>query len=239
MATPSSYDAGFYRDIMDGSYRSARAILEFLFGWHRPLSVVDFGCGVGTWLKAARELGVADTLGLDGDYVDRKLLQIPAECFRPTDLSKPVPALGRTYDLAVSLEVAEHLPDSRADGFVADVAAAADVVLFSAAIPGQGGNHHVNERFPSYWIPRFASHGVRCYDAVRPHFWGRPEIEVWYRQNVLVFTRALELPGARPEPASYDLVHPEYWASPRVIRRRARQARKSEWRARLGLAPRS
>lgn len=238
-STDTSYDAGFYRDIMDGSYRSARAILEFLFRHHRPRSIVDFGCGVGTWLRAAGELGVDDVLGLDGEYVDRRLLQIPAGRFRPTDLARPVPRLGRRFDLAMSLEVAEHLPAARADGFVADVASAADVVLFSAAIPGQGGNGHVNERFPSYWIARFSALGFRCYDAIRPEFWGRADVEVWYRQNALVFARTLELPGLRPEPAAYDLVHPEYWSSPRVIRRRARQQLKADGGRRLGLAPRA
>jgi hypothetical protein len=97
-------------------------------------------------------------------------------------------------------------------------------VLFSAAIPGQGGRHHVNEQFPSYWITRFAMHGFRCFDALRPVLWHRAEVAVWYRQNLLVFSRHKAFPGERPAPEQYDLVHPETWLAPGLIRRRIQRS---------------
>ena len=102
-------------------------------------SVVDVGCGDGSWLVVFRKLGVKEILGIDGEYVDPGLLQIPQDCFQAFDLAKPF-SLGRVFDLAVSLEVAEHLPAECAPGFVECLTRLAPSVLFSAAIPFQGGD---------------------------------------------------------------------------------------------------
>jgi SAM-dependent methyltransferase len=115
----------------------------------QPEPVVDVGCGDGAWLSVFRELGVNHRFGLDGDYVDRRLLQIPQDQFSATDLSLPF-RLPCTFDLAVSLEVAEHLPPQSAEDFVDSLTRLAPVVLFSAAIPLQGGTHHLNEQWPDY-----------------------------------------------------------------------------------------
>src|SRR5436190_19968909 len=105
-STPTAYDATFYAEQADGSLRSARAVVPLVMELVRPASVLDVGCGLGTWLAAFAEAGVADFLGMDGDYVDRAKLKIPAERFRAADLTNP-PSPGRTFDLAVCLEVAE------------------------------------------------------------------------------------------------------------------------------------
>ena len=207
------YGRGFYSSQMAGSYTSAKLVLKALFDAYQPESVVDFGCGIGTWLRAARELGVSDVLGLDGPHVDRSLLQIQEAEFIATDLSAPTGPLPRRYDMAISVEVAEHLKKDRASGFVAEIASSADVVLFSAAIPGQTGRHHINEQFPSYWIALFETHGFKCYDLLRPQIWNEPDVEVWYRQNTLLFSRYATFDGQRAEPGSYDVVHPEVWMS--------------------------
>ena len=148
--TQIPYDEFFYQGQQDGSVSSAQIVLIVLslFPSH---SVVDFGCGVGGWLKEFERNGVADYLGVDGEYVARHLLKIPADRFRPIDL-RNVSDLGRGFDLACSLEVAEHLPEDRAKSFLsAALVKAAPVVLFSAAIPLQGGTEHVNEQWQSYW----------------------------------------------------------------------------------------
>src|SRR5215204_3564872 len=111
------YDAAFYDGHADGSLRSARAVLPVVRDLVQPRSVLDVGCGIGAWLKAWEELGVADVFGIDGDYVDRSKLLIAADKFRPTDLASPAP-LGRTFDLASCLEVGEHLPARSAAGLV-------------------------------------------------------------------------------------------------------------------------
>src|SRR5438046_10610902 len=95
----------------------------------QPTSVVDLGCGIGTWLAVFAEHNVGDYVGIDGDYVDRSQLLIPPERFLSGDLSEPV-ELNRRFDLAVSLEVAEHLPAASARVLVASLTGLPPVVLF-------------------------------------------------------------------------------------------------------------
>ena len=149
-------------------------------------SVVDVGCGRGTWLSIWMELGVADVVGLDGDYVDRGKLAIPAEAFRVADLSREW-AVGRRFDLAQSLEVAEHLPESAAQSMVRQLCGLADVVLFSAARPGQGGEMHVNEQEPEYWAALFAENGFAMFDWLRPALAKDRQVEPWYRYNSFLY----------------------------------------------------
>jgi SAM-dependent methyltransferase len=209
----SAYDAAFYDDQTEGSLRSARIVLPVVFALHRPASLVDVGCGQGTWLAAAEELGVEDLTGLDGDWVDRAKLRSPRMTFRAVDLAAPI-AFDRRYDLALSVEVAEHLPASAADGFVAALCAASDAVLFSAAAPFQGGTDHVHEARASAWAARFAANGFDCFDLVRGAIWDRAEVAWWYRQNLLLFAKrgsAAHAAFARAPlpPPPRDVVHPD------------------------------
>jgi SAM-dependent methyltransferase len=183
-----AYDEQFHKQIEGSSYGSAKAVIGILSPMLRPASVVDVGCGTGTWLSVWGEHGVDDVLGIDGDYVDRAWLKIPHDRFMARDLNEPL-SLGRTFDLAMTLEVAEHIAPERADQFVASMARLAPVVLFSAAIPHQGGVHHVNEQWPGYWAGRFERHGYLAVDCVRPRIWGDDNVSVAYRQNILLFVR--------------------------------------------------
>lgn len=217
------YTDDFYSRQSADSFASARACLTELFSFISPRSVVDIGCGVGTWLRAAEELGVKDILGIDGHNVDPSTMQIDVSRYKKFDLATGTPNLDRRFELAMSLEVGEHLHSSRADEFVRLIAGAADVALFSAAIPGQGGRHHVNEQFPSYWIRKFSVHGFRCFDLLRPTLWNRDDVAVWYRQNIVVFARNLSLPGELPSPEAFDRVHPLVWSDPKLVQRRIRR----------------
>jgi SAM-dependent methyltransferase len=214
------YQAYFYANRYQQTVQAAGRILDLVLPRLPPVrSALDVGCGVGAWLSVLREKGVADVLGVDGAWVDEKLLKIPVEKFRRADLSRPL-NLERRFDLAICLEVAEHLPPERADGFIAELAGAADFVLFSAAIPFQGGYGHVNEQWPSYWAGRFAARGYAVRDWVRPRLWTDVSIPVWYRENLLLFVaerRLAELApapdGAADGPMPLDLVHPEAYRS--------------------------
>lgn len=212
---PELYDGEYYQQIEPGSERSARAVVPLVIELVAPRSVVDVGCGPGTWLSVFREAGIPDVLGVDDAGAARQRLRIPQELFRSADLRKPL-SLDREFDLAVSLEVAEHLPEEYAATFVASLARLAPVVLFSAAIPFQGGRGHVNEQWPEYWAKLFATHGFLVTDPLRRRLWHNPNVEYWYAQNMLLFVRATEVgnfPGlqeetARADPAQLALVHP-------------------------------
>jgi len=183
----------------------------------RPRSVVDVGCGLGTWLSVFLENGVADVTGVDGDYVDASRLEIPAERFVAHDLSTPL-SLDRRFDLAVSLEVAEHLPADRAAVFVGSLTALAPFVLFSAAIPFQGGTNHVNEQWPEYWAALFEHRGFAAVDCVRREVWSDENVEWWYAQNTLLFVEEGRLasprdggPFERTPMSQLALVHPRQY----------------------------
>lgn len=209
MAT-QPYDASFFAGQSGGSYASARVVLGEVQRLLPFRSACDVGCGAGTWLRALAEMGVEDLMGLDGAYA-RSSLQVPAERFRATDLAAPF-TVERGFDLALSLEVAEHLPPRRAESFVEDLVRLAPAVLFSAAVPGQGGTQHLNERWQDYWVELFARHGYAAHDVIRPRIWNEAVVEPWYRQNTLLFLREghpqEEAVRAAWQPLPASVVHP-------------------------------
>ncbi len=210
---PQAYDAEFFAAQREGSLRSARLIVPQLLQLFPATSVVDVGCGIGTWLRACVETGVAEAHGYDGDYVDRPMLEIAPEAFTAVDLRDDFPLRRRHYDLALSLEVAEHLPPEAARGFVRRLTEAAPIVAFSAAIPGQGGTEHLNECWQDEWRAVFAAFDYRPVDCIRPAIWGNAMIEYWYQQNLVVYCSRATL-AARPDllpvadAISLNLVHP-------------------------------
>jgi SAM-dependent methyltransferase len=187
------YDSHFFEYINTGARRSASAVISVVLRELAVTSVVDFGCGQGAWMAEWRARGIADVTGVDGSYVDPANLLVPADSFIAHDLTRPI-ALGRRFDLVQSAEVAEHLPPAAAPTFVDNLTAHGDVVLFSAAAPGQGGEHHVNEQPYEYWHRLFAVRGFELLDFVRPQLAGDRSIEPWYRYNTLVFVRTTRLP---------------------------------------------
>jgi len=180
------YSGGFYDYIDAGSRASARTVARLLLGEMQIGSLLDVGAGHGAWAAEWMAAGVPDVLAVDGDYVARDRLAIPGDRFRAHDLSQPLD-LGRTFDLVQSLEVAEHLPSDKADGFVDTLTRHGDVVLFSAAVPHQGGEHHVNEQPLGYWRAKFGSHGYQPFDWLRPRIAADAEVMPWYRFNSLLY----------------------------------------------------
>lgn len=210
------YTEDFYKNQREGSRRSAKEIIPLVVELLQPQSVIDVGCGVGTWLSVFTEFGVEDIFGVDNDYVDKKLLEIPEERFLPTDLKRPL-RINRQFDLVMSLEVAEHLPGECAGTFVDSLTRLGPVVLFSAAIPFQGGTHHINEQWPEYWAQYFQDGGYAAIDWIRKEIWQNDNVEWWYAQNILMFTR-LDYVETHPvlkrmfegtTPSQLSIVHPK------------------------------
>jgi hypothetical protein len=150
-------------------------------------SVVDFGCGIGGWLVAAKQLGAERTLGLEAEWIKDREKLVDASEITICDLASSPPKFGRTFDLAISIEVAEHLPPESADGLCDALVNAADLVVFSAAVPGQGGDNHVNEQKPRYWVDKFWHRSFMPLEMVRPVIINDPIMFPWLKQNVIVF----------------------------------------------------
>lgn len=214
------YTQDFFAALTQGAWRSARQVVPLVLELSRPSSVIDVGCGVGIWLSVFKELGIKDCMGIDGDYVDRSSLEILLDEFQPFDLENSL-ALGRTFDLVVSLEVAEHLPEECAETFVDSLTRLGDVILFSAAIPLQGGTHHVNEQWPDYWATHFLNRGYAPIDCLRKRFWRNDDVEWWYVQNILFFVKKSSLSNYPHLSTGYydaaldqlSLVHPRLYTT--------------------------
>ncbi len=181
-------------------------------------SVLDVGCGTGTWLRAFEENGVKEYMGIDGEHLSIEKLQVPSKNFLIVDLIS-VWSLKRKFDLVVSLEVAEHLPESHAEEFVNRLVAHGDNILFSAAVPGQGGQNHINEQWPAYWRDKFLQYGYYFHDVIRPLIWDNNKVDWWYKQNMFLVTKekndlSLNLSKIHPELFSITILnHNEYISS--------------------------
>jgi hypothetical protein len=208
------YTADFYEIQKTGSYHSAIKFLQHLFKHYMPRSIVDFGAGVGTWLAAAKELGITDVLAIDGNWVkdlERVDSSIP---YIFLDLEERI-YLEKCFDLAISLEVAEHLTPSRAATFIDDICKASDLVIFSAAMKDQGGSNHINEQDPSYWIELFRLRAYECIDFFRAPFWRDNTIEPWYIQNTFLFIRMGDPRRVLlPNYPLWDVIHPRLLFNP-------------------------
>lgn len=182
----NTYNQDFYEDLKSTSGTAAKFVVPWVMQTFKPKSVLDVGCGLGEWLNHFKKAGLVDIKGVDGDYVKVSELKIPAEKFTPRNLEQGFEE-GRKFDLVMSLEVAEHLSESAAERFVDTLTHHGDLILFSAAVPGQVGTYHINEQWQEYWITKFNARGYKHFDLVRTRFWNNPHVAWWYKQNAFIF----------------------------------------------------
>lgn len=203
----SIYSTMYYQAISEGSIRSAKIVMGTLAGMGiRPSSVIDVGCGVGEWNN-----GLLDYIGIDYLVKDADLL-IPKDRFISANLNRVFPTLDRRFDLALCLEVAEHLKPARAEALVEYLCSLSDMVLFSAAIPYQGGTGHINEQWQTYWGWYFLLKGYTGLQITRIQQDRR--VELWYRQNSVLYVKntiAERFEVFAESPAVHDFVLPEYY----------------------------
>lgn len=188
----AGYKKGFYECEGKTGIKSARVVVPLVLQFGSFKSVLDVGCGVGGWLKVFSEHGILDFVGVDGPWIKNQKLMIPKTQLLTHDLAEPL-MLNRTFDLVVSLETAEHLPREKAEIFVNSLVTHGDVVLFSAAIPGQSGTQHVNGQWPSFWAELFGKHGFAVVDCLRREIWDNQQVAVWYAQNIMFFIKKTQL----------------------------------------------
>lgn len=182
------YDNRFYDSQKSLSLSSAEVVVPLVCSMLRPSSVVDFGCGVGTWLKVFMEQGVTDAQGLElSTLSDDHYLIPPEKVLTGVNFGSQSLDISGTSDLAVCLEVGEHIDAKFSSILVENLTKTSDLVLFSAAIPGQTGVQHVNEQPLSYWRDLFEERGYQEIDCIRPHIQNVSGVAWWYRQNIVLF----------------------------------------------------
>jgi hypothetical protein len=178
------YTTRYYHRISEGSIASARVVMQALADIGvKPGSIIDIGSGVGEWHN-----GHPDYTGVDYRVREEDLL-IPSDRFVECNLDHESLQMDRRFDLALCLEVAEHLKPSRAQGLVRMLCSLSDRVLFSAAIPHQGGTGHVHEAWQSYWAELFAGEGFGAAED-QPDIRDCVDVEFWYRQNMVLYERS-------------------------------------------------
>ena len=180
-------------------------------------SIVDVGCGYGYFLYEAKKLwNTQKVLGIDGPWIEKEHLQISNDEFIEANLESDISTKKlqsyQKFDLAVSLEVGEHLEKKQAHNFIKLLTSLSDLVIFSAAIPGQEGQGHVNEQWPSYWAELFQIHNFAPIDILRGEIWYNTNIDLCLRQNILFFVNkknniSIDTKFNNP----LDLVHPEFY----------------------------
>ena len=211
------YNSKFYR--RKWRKENAEIILSSLLKvFPHVKSAIDFGCGIGVWLSAMKNLGVEQIQGYDGHWVDKNQLVIPKECFTEVDLDSAVD-LNKKYDLAISIEVAEHLPENSAEMFVETLTKASDIVLFSAAIPYQRGQNHVNEQWQDYWYNIFQKFDYEPTNIIRSIVWDNDKIAAIYKQNMVLYVKKEKIKELNISDEYFDkttlylnVVHPEMWS---------------------------
>jgi SAM-dependent methyltransferase len=210
MIESKKYTKSFYESQQDASYSSAKVILPLVDEVFHPSSIIDIGCGVGYWLKVwLEELSVSRIQGVEGPYVSPEMLQVSQEHILFQDLKEPL-QINERFDLAMSLEVAEHLPQLKAESFIKSLTSLSDVILFSAAIEGQEGTYHINEQMPEYWCKIFNQFGYVPVDYFRSKIWGDVRIDWWYQQNLLLYIKKASLHKYPELDEAYRNTNPNY-----------------------------
>lgn len=210
----SEYNSAFFDEQQERSAQSAKEIVPTVVKLIQPKSVVDVGCGVGAWLSVFKDLGIKDVIGLDGSWA-RDRWQLAPDEFIDQDVGAPI-SLPRRFDLVVCLEVGEHVPAASAPILVESLCKLGPVVLFSAAVPLQGGVHHVNEQWQDYWSALFEKRGYVTVDGLRATFWNNRNIDWWYLQNSFLFVESSRLGdypdlAKQPSMSALRVVHPRHY----------------------------
>lgn len=188
MINDNTYNKEFYETLNKSSEVAAELYIDYLYQYIQPNSVIDVGCGYASWLKACEKFGSKNLTGVDGIWNDGKAIIDRGYKFLCADLDELV-EIDQKYDLAISLEVAEHLQPESSEKFVKCLTSSSDLILFSAAFTNQGGTNHINERNPSYWAKLFEKQGYGVFDLFREKFWGDNRIGFWYRQNCFLYCK--------------------------------------------------
>ena len=208
---PDIYDRAFFAEWGPGHekyVRSAEIITDILYERFQPKRLVDLGAGCGVYGHRFAQHGV-EVVAIDG-------VAPPAEHAYPgplhlRDLTTPFENVWGTFDLALCLEVAEHIPEPLADAFLDNILRFSDRLILSAAQPNQGGHHHVNERPKRYWVAKLAAKGFaynrretgRALTALTqarpPYMWMIEQISVYDRAKAAAGTKD-RLPFSVPAP---------------------------------------
>lgn len=152
------YTEEYFKQIIEEEEGQADRLASYLISTYQPKSVVDFGCANGLYLEPFYNTGNIHVLGLDYSAEAVKMAKIPNIVL--TDLRQPYNTVSK-FDLALCIEVLEHIEEEYADIVVENIINSSDIVIISPATIGQGGVGHVNLQYKKYWKEKFEKEGFQ------------------------------------------------------------------------------
>lgn len=199
------YSKDYYSIHDENSYKSATVILNQLSNYISPSSIIDWGCGSGTWCKAAIEIWNVSIIGIDQHDFDGYQMYISQSNYRKEDIRKEIWV--NKVELAICVEVIEHIDEYYEDAVIDNICSCSDTILFSGALPFQGGTGHINEKPYSYWVKKFRERGYNLDDRIRRDIWDNSDVEIWYRNNIMLLKKVKTIKIQEQYPL--DIIHPD------------------------------
>jgi SAM-dependent methyltransferase len=184
-------DEAFYERITIEELPQAFRLAKILMQKYAPLTVSDLGCATGLYLVPFVAKGIK-AYGYDNSNIASNASLLSDGIVRCVDVTSTEFVPDEKCDLAICLEVLEHIPEEKAEAAIRALTIMSDRIIFSAAIPGQGGVGHINCQYKPYWIKLFRKYGFE------PNFIATGEIAFemsksihmgWFTQNVMVMER--------------------------------------------------
>ena len=184
------FNKSFFDKNLKWNVPIAKKLVELIMRFFTPQSVVDVGCGNAEFLAEFKKENIlikgyeGSRHALENSLVDRKFIE-------QFDLRNKIISQ-RRYDLALCLEVAEHIDKKFSRILVDSLTVLADTIIFTAAPPGQGGHFHINEQPKEFWIEKFQAKGftyeVQISQKIRDEA-RKNNILSWYSDNFMVFRK--------------------------------------------------
>jgi len=187
------YDSEYYDHVVEGpAIKSAGVISDSIIAEFKPKRVIDVGCGTGALLEALREKG-CEVKGLEYSNAALEYCRARQLNVSKFNLGKDIFNDNCTFDVAISIEVAEHLPERVSDRYIDLLTKLSHTIIFTAAPPGQGGKGHVNEHPPSYWLSKYRQRGfeynVELSNRLKESWKAFGSVQSWYFQNLMIFRK--------------------------------------------------
>jgi len=187
-----NYDNKYYKKKYI-KYRSwEKDIGRNIVSMFQPKSILDLGCGIGSYLEGALEGGCKDLYGIELNYDKAKKYITKNISFyiKSGDITKEL-NLKKKFDCVLSIEVAEHVEMSQVSFFINNIIRYAEkYILFTAAPPGQPGRGHINLKKKNFWIKYIEDKGVTYKDEIVQQCvkaWSDFNTPLYILQNLMVF----------------------------------------------------
>lgn len=189
---PDKYTSKYYNRHLE-SYRKwenevGRSIVKTL----QPQSILDIGCGVGSYLEGALQYGCKDILGLDVSFETAKEFLTPeiSPYIKYGDATKPLD-LNRKFKCVMSFETGEHIESDKTGVFIDNLCKhSSKYIILTAAPPGQAGTGHINLREKKFWISEVTKRNFKFDSKLCDHFvseWAKFGVEKYILRNLMVF----------------------------------------------------